>query len=120
MLAGVPLVGSSGIDYVYIPLISAVGVVVLGLVLRWSRQPGSRRSGSRVADPDQGLLIGVVSTSSPAEAERVHELLTTAGVRAATRPVASRRQVLVWPDDVDAALRLIAADQAVRDRDRGR
>ncbi len=108
-VAGIPLVGSSGIDYVYLPLVSAVVVGVLALVLRWSMQSRSRRGGSRVADPAQGLLIGVVS-ASPDEAERIRRLLTDGGLRATSRPLASRRQVLVWPDDVDAALRLVAAD----------
>lgn len=103
--------GSSWVDYVYIPLVPAIGVLVLGLVLRWSRQSGSSRAGSRVADATQGLLIGVVSTT-PAEAERLRGVLTAAGVRATSRPVAARRQVLVWPDDVDTALRVISADRA--------
>lgn len=105
-LAGVPLVGTSGVDYVYIPLISAVGVALLGMVLRWSMQTRSRRGGSRVADPRQGVLIGVVSTT-PDEAERIRRLLRAAGMRATSRAVAARRQVLVWPDDVDRALRIV-------------
>ena len=111
--AGVPLVGMSGIDYVYIPVISAVVVALLGLLLRWSRQPVTARAGSRVADKTQGLLIGLVS-AHPEEAERVCDLLTSAGVRTTSRPVASRRQVLVWPDDLDTALRLIHDDRAGR------
>lgn len=103
--------GSSGSDYLYIPIVSALGVLALGLVLRWSTQSRSRRGGSRVADPAaQGLLIGVVSTSAD-EAERIRRLLADAGLRATSRPVASRRQVLVWPDDVDAALHIVAADR---------
>jgi hypothetical protein len=107
-------VGSSGIDYVYIPLVSAVVVGLLGLVLRWSMQAQSRRGSSRVADPEHGLLIGVLSASD-VEAERVRRLLSQEGVRATSRPQGSRRQVLVWPDDVDIALRLVSAD---RDRRR--
>ncbi len=114
LLAGVPLVGSSGIDYVYIPLVSAVVVGLLGLVLRWSMQTRSRRGSARVADPTQGLLIGVLSASH-GEAERIRRLLTDRGIRATSRSMGSRRQVLVWPDDVDTALRLVSAD---RDRHR--
>lgn len=106
LAAGVPLVGTSWIDYVYLPLVSAVAVLLLGGVLRWSMQPGSGRGGSRVADPSHGLLIGVVSTA-PDEAERIRRLLLDAGLRATSRPVGSRRQVLVWPDDVDPALRIV-------------
>jgi hypothetical protein len=63
------------------------------------------------------LLIGVVATA-PEEAERLRRMLVDAGVRATSRPIASRRQVLVWPDDVDQALHLIADDQATEtDRD---
>ena len=113
-VAGIPLVGSSGIDYIYIPLVSAVVVGALGLMLRWSMQSRSRRGAARVADPSQGLLIGVVS-AGPDEAERIRRLLTDSGLRATSRPLSSRRQVLVWPGDVDAALRLVAAD---RDRRR--
>ena len=111
--AGVPLVGTSGADYVYIPLVSGIVVLLLGAVLRWSTQGRTGRSGSRVADPAQGLLIGVVATTPP-EAERIARLLTGAGLRTTSRAVASRRQVLVWPEDVDAALRIVADDRARR------
>jgi hypothetical protein len=109
--AALPSTGS-GVDYFYIPLVSMIVVGILALVLRWIMRPG-RRTGARVADPSQGLLIGVVATAPP-EAERVRQMLADAGVRATSRPVASRRQVLVWPDDVDRALHLIAADRASR------
>lgn len=109
MQASVPLSGGTAADYVYIPLMMVVGVGLLALVLRWMMRPG-RRPASRVASPDQGLLIGVAATR-PDEAERLRRLLVAAGVRATSRPVATRRQVLVWPDDVDRALRLIAADR---------
>jgi hypothetical protein len=103
--AGVPLLGSSGFDYVYIPVVSTLGVVLLGLVLRWSHSRTPR--GSRVADPSQGLLIGVAA-AAPAEAERIRQLLTEAGLRTTSRQVGSRQQVLVWPDDVDTALRVLS------------
>ena len=106
------MVNGSGSDYVYIPVVVTTAVVVLALVLRWIMRPG-RHHGSRVADPSQGLLIGVVATA-PQEAERVRRMLVDAGIRATSRPVASRRQVLVWPDDVDQALHLIADDRANR------
>jgi hypothetical protein len=102
----------SGLNYFYIPLVSTLVVGVLALLLRWIMRPG-KRPGARVADPSQGLLIGVVATAPP-EAERVRRMLVDAGVRATSRSVASRRQVLVWPDDVDRALHLIAADRADR------
>jgi hypothetical protein len=102
----------SGVNYFYIPLVSTLVVGVLALLLRWIMRPG-KRPGARVADPSQGLLIGVIATAPP-EAERVRRMLVEAGVRATSKPVASRQQVLVWPDDVDRALRLIAADRADR------
>ena len=110
--SSIALVNGSGSDYVYVPVVVTTAVVVLALVLRWIMRPG-RRHGSRVADPSQGLLIGVVA-AAPQEAERVRRMLVEAGVRATSRPVASRRQVLVWPDDVDQALHLIADDRANR------
>jgi len=109
VLASVPLSGGSGGDYLYIPLTITVVVALLALLLRWTMRP-SRRTGARVADPAQGLLIGVVATV-PDEAERLRRLLVAEGVRATSRAVASRGQVLVWPDDVDRALHLIAADR---------
>ena len=112
MLASVPLSPGSGIDYIYIPLISALAVGALALVLRWIMRPSGRRA-ARVSDPSQGLLIGVAATT-PAEAERLRRLLVAAGVRATSRAVATRRQVLVWPDDVDRALLLIAAAREQR------
>ncbi len=120
LAARVPLVGSSWVDYVYIPLLSAAAVLVLALVLRWSmpsrpsqsRSPQSRSMGrgSRVADDRQGLLIGVASTDAT-EAERIRARLVAAGVHATSRPVAARTQVLVWPDDVDTALEIVAAER---------
>lgn len=111
--AAVPLSGTSWVDYIYIPVLGSVGVGLLALLLRWIMRPG-RRPAARVSDPGQGLLIGIAATR-PDEAERLRQMLLDAGVRATSRPVATRRQVLVWPDDVDRALRLIAAD---RDRHR--
>lgn len=117
MLASVPLSPGSGSDYVYLPLLSAATLGLLTLMLRWIMRPGRRRA-ARVSDPSQGLLIGVAATT-PAEAERLRRLLAEAGVRATSRAVASRRQVLVWPDDVDRALTLITAAREHRaDRDR--
>jgi hypothetical protein len=106
------LTNGTGADYIYIPVVTTVVVGVLALVLRWIMRPGAHR-GARVSDPSQGILIGVVA-SAPQEAERVRQMLVDAGVRATSRPVAARRQVLVWPDDVDRALRLIADDRANR------
>ena len=113
VLASVPLSGGSGLSYVYIPVVTTIVVAVLGLLLRWIMGPGPRRRGARVADPSQGLLIGVVATDAT-EAERVRRMLVEAGLRATSRAVASRRQVVVWPDDVDRALHLIAEDRARR------
>ena len=120
LAAGVPQVGSSWVDYVYIPLLSAAVVLVLALVLRWSMPFRSRQSrssqsrskprGSRVADVRQGLLIGVASTDA-AEAERIRARLVAAGVHATSRTVATRTQVLVWPDDIDTALEIVAAER---------
>jgi len=115
LAAGVPLVGSSWVDYVYIPLLSAAVVLVLALVLRWSMpsRSRSRRRGSRVADDLQGLLIGVASTDAT-EAEWIRARLVAAGVHATSRPAAARTQVLVWPDDVDTALQIVAAERGRR------
>ena len=120
LAAGVPLVGSSWVDYVYIPLLSAAVVLLLALVLRWSMPSRSRQSrssqsrskprGSRVADVRQGLLIGVASTDT-AEAERIRARLLAAGIHATSRAVATRTQVLVWPDDIDTALQIVAAER---------
>ena len=114
LTAGVPLVGTSWVDYVYIPLVSGAVLLVLALVLRWSMH-GSRASpgrgrGSRVADERQGLLIGVASTNA-ADADRIRVRLVAAGLHATSRPVAARTQVLVWPDDVDRALEIVAAER---------
>ena len=66
--------------------------------------------GSRVADDRQGLLIGVASTDA-AEAERIRARLVAAGIHATSRAVATRTQVLVWPDDIDTALEIVAAER---------
>ena len=111
----------SGSDYVYIPVLSRLAVALLALVLRWIMRPGRRR-GARVADPSQGLLIGVAGH----HAGRGRAGAPDAGRGRAYAPrrerSRSRRQVLVWPDDVDRALTLIAepADRADRDPDRDR
>ena len=109
-VSALALSNGTGSDYVYIPVVVTVVVGVLTLVLRWIMRPGAH-PGARVADPSQGILIGVVATA-PQEAERVRRMLVAAGVRATSRPVASRWQVLVWPEDVDRALHLIADDRA--------
>jgi len=108
----IPLANGSGIDYFFVPIATTVVVAVLALVLRWIMRPG-QRPGARVASPSQGLLIGVVATD-PREAERVRQMLLAAGIRATSKAVSSRQQVLVWPDDVDEALQLIATDRANR------
>jgi hypothetical protein len=111
-LIAVPLPNGAGSSYFFVPIATTIVVIVLALALRWIMRPGSR-PGARVADPSQGLLIGVMATD-PAEAERIRGLLLSAGIRATTKAVAARQQILVWPDDVDRALRLIAADRADR------
>ena len=72
MVTTVALVNDSGSDYVYIPVVVTVVVALLALMLRWIMRPGAR-PGARVADPSQGLLIGVLATS-PQEAERVRRI----------------------------------------------
>ena len=111
-LVAVPLPNGSGSDYFFVPIATTIVVAVLALVLRWIMRPGPR-PGARVADPSQGLLIGVMATD-PVEAERVRRMLLAAGIRATSKAVAARRQILVWPADVDRALHLIAADRADR------
>ena len=106
-------------EYALAPLLALVAVVVLGVLSRWVFAPNVRRR------KDYGLLVPVATITVKADAERVRDRLTEAGVRATVGTTHQKalvdRQgfatvtpaghvVLVWPDDLARARALLAPD----------
>ena len=96
-----------------VSLVGLLGVVFRRLDLRWAEQaddPLRELYGLAIfTDPDDyGLLCAAAVTDSPDDADDIRMLLAAAGIRA-TRGVRAdgRVAVLVFPEEVDEARRLV-------------
>ena len=96
-----------------VALIGALGVVFWRMGLRWMEEaddPLRELYGLAIfTDPDDyGLLCAAAVTDEPEDAEEIRLLLADAGIRA-TRAIRSdgRVAVLVFPEEVDEARRLV-------------
>ena len=103
-------VGNS-FSYVFGPLVAFAGLGLLIVLLRWAFS----RGGSLVAAParpgrpdEYGLLVPVASPPTYMEGEMLRRRLEDAGVRASLAQTNDGPRVMVWPQDVDRAVTLIA------------
>jgi len=93
------------------PFIAFAAVGVLILVLRWAYS--SRRDsllstpGHRGRPSEYGLLVPVASPESQAAGERAGQRLEAAGIKATLTRTDSGLRLLVFPDDLPAARRIL-------------
>ena len=97
-------------SYLYGPLITAVAVVLLVFLLRWTFARGrslvSRPSKSG-AEHEYGLLVPIASPTTFIEAELLRAQLVAAGVRATLAPTTAGPRVMVFPADEKVARALL-------------
>jgi len=91
-------------------LVAVAGIGFLVLVLRWA----SKRGQSLVAAParpgradDYGLMVAAATPSNYAEGEIARRTLEDAGVRANLAMTNDGPRVMVWPDDLERATRVL-------------
>jgi hypothetical protein len=92
-------------------LIAVLGLGFLVLVLRWA----SKRGQSVVAAParrggtdEYGLMVAAAAPGTYAEGEIARRTLEDAGVRANLAMTNDGPRVMVWPDDLEQANRLLS------------
>lgn len=97
-------------SYAFGPLVAFALIVTFVFILRWA----FGRKESVVAAPaspgnssEYGLLVPVASPSTYIEGEVLRRQLEDAGIRANLATTLDGPRVLVWPDDVDKARRLL-------------
>lgn len=92
--------------------IMAFGVVgILVLVLRWAFTSGVSVVAKRSkpgAEDEYGLLVAVASPATYVEGEILRRTLEDARVRAMLTQTLDGPRVMVWPDDVERARRILA------------
>ena len=93
------------------PLDRGAGLGFLVLVLRWA----SKRGQSVVAAParrggadEYGLMVAAAAPGTYAEGEIARRTLEDAGVRANLAMTNDGPRVMVWPDDLEQANRLLS------------
>ena len=99
-------------SYAYGPLVAFAVVGLLVLLLRWAFSRGQSlvERPVRPAEPDRyGLLTPVAAPRSVADGEALRRLRAAAGVRASLVVTSDGPRLMVWPDDVDRARRLLAS-----------
>jgi len=94
------------------PVLALVVVGLLALLLRWAFSSGGslveRRSRPGPAG-SYGLLVPVLTPGTFIEAEVAVRRLTDAGLRATLAPTTQGPRVLVFPEDLATARRLLDA-----------
>lgn len=97
-------------SFAFGPLIAAALIGLLVLILRWSHSRGASvvAAPARQGNVDEyGLLVPVASPATFIEGEMVRKRLEDSGVRANLATTLDGPRVLVWPDDVERARRLL-------------
>jgi hypothetical protein len=101
----------SGHFSLWAPIVAFAVIGVLVLVLRWAY---SDRKDSLLATPtqrgkptDYGLLVPVAAPQSQSAGVRARQQLEEAGIRATLTRTESGLRLLVFPDDLDAARRIL-------------
>jgi hypothetical protein len=97
--------------YSWAPFIAFGVVGVLILVLRWAyssrRDSLLSRPVHRGADADYGLLVPVAAPTSQVSGVRARQRLEAAGIKATLTRTESGLRLLVFPDDLDLARRIL-------------
>jgi hypothetical protein len=102
-------------EYFAFPIVAALLIGGVVLLLRWafsSAKGGSlvRRTDYKPADrTDFGLLVGIHTARTYADARRIAERLTRQRIRATTARTTDGWAVYVWPADEAAAREILEA-----------
>lgn len=101
---------SNSFSYAFGPIVALIGVGAMVLVLRWAYARGTSlvaappKSGS----PDEyGLLVCVDSPSDYIQGEITRRKLEDSGIRANLAQTLDGPKIMVWPNDVDQAKRVL-------------
>ena len=101
-----------GFSSLFGPLVAMLGIGFLVLVLRWS----AKRGQSLVSAPAQrgradqyGLMVVATTPSTYAEGEIARRTLEGAGVRANLAMTNDGPRLMVWPDDLERARRVLTS-----------
>jgi hypothetical protein len=93
------------------PVLALLVVGVLALLLRWAFSSGSslvERRSEPGPSVTYGLLVPVTVPGTVVEAELAVRRLTGAGLRATLAPTTEGPRVMVFPEDLPLARRLLA------------
>lgn len=97
-------------SFLYGPLVSFGGIVILILILRWAfggRNSLVERNAHLGRETDYGLMVPVSSPKNLIEGEMYRRLLTDAGIRANLTSTLDGPKLMVWPSDQAKAHELI-------------
>lgn len=97
-------------SFLYGPLVSFGGIVILILILRWAfggRNSLVERNAQLGRETDYGLMVPVSSPKNLIEGEMYRRLLTDAGIRANLTSTLDGPKLMVWPSDRAKANELI-------------
>lgn len=98
-------------SYTFGTLVAFLAVGVLALLLRWTFGRGSSlvaRKPVSGTEREYGLLVSVAAPGTYAEGEVLRLTLEQAGLRATLARTTGGPGLMVWPQDEQAARRLLA------------
>lgn len=103
--------GLGGYSFLLGPLIALGLVGMLALILRWSMRPGSLIANpAKPGAPDAyGMFVPVSSPPDEATARQQRRRLEAAGIRSTVAVTVDGPRVFVFPDQLDAARRVLDA-----------
>lgn len=105
-------IDAGSLHYTVGPIIAVVVVCLLGLLLRWVFGSGRSRAAATVqptgTPADHGLLRAVAVLPGRPAANALRAVLSDAGIRSTASVLSDGRvELLVFPDDVERARRLV-------------
>ncbi len=91
------------------------GIAIMILILRWGFARGSsvvERPAKQGNPNEYGLLTPIASPSNYIEGEVMRRSLVDAGIRASLAQTNDGPRIMVWPDDVTKAKKILKSGQA--------
>ena len=95
-------------SYAFGPVVAMAALGVLVLALRWAFRRGGSVVTPRGREDQYGMLVPVSSPPDYAQGEIQRRRLEAAGVRANLAMTLDGPRILVWPQDLERAQRLLA------------
>lgn len=94
-------------SYAFGPLVAAAVLGLLVLLLRWTYKRGGSLVVPKGREDQYGMLVPVAAPGDFASGEMLRRRLEDAGIRANLASTLDGPRVMVWPEDVERAKRLI-------------